>query len=147
MVKKTAKKKAKPKAGEPLVTTGKRKSAVARALVRPGNGVVKINAIPLDLWEPDVVRLKISEPLLILGDAWKQYDIRVTVRGGGIMGQAEAARQAIAKGLADVLGAEARKAFLAYDRNLLVYDPRRPEPRKPPHSSWGARRYKQRSKR
>ena len=63
------------------------------------------------------------------------------------MGQANAARQAIAKGLAQIMGDDVKKKFLEYDRNLLVYDSRRTEPHKPPHSSWGARRYKQRSKR
>ena len=127
--------------------TGKRKKAIARASFRKGKGIVKVNNMPLENMQNEMMRLRIQEPLLIMGDAWKQFDIRVNVRGGGLMGQADASRQAIAKGLAEMLGAKAKESFLNYDRNLLVYDPRRPEPRKPPHSNWGARRYKQRSKR
>ena len=62
-------------------------------------------------------------------------------------GQAEASRMAIARCLADQLGDDLRKSFLAYDRNMIIYDPRRTETHKPPHSSWGARRAKQKSKR
>jgi len=69
------------------------------------------------------------------------------VKGGGVFGQTEAARQAIAKGLVEIFGSELRQKFLEYDRNLLVFDPRRTEPHKPPRSSQGPRRYKQRSKR
>jgi small subunit ribosomal protein S9 len=130
-----------------IFTTGKRKRAVARSSMKPGKGLVKVNSVPLELVKPDMLRLRIQEPMLLMGDAFKGYDIRVKVRGGGPMGQAEAARQAIAKGMAEALGSEARAAFLQYDRSLMVYDPRRTETHKPPHSSWGARRYKQRSKR
>ena len=130
-----------------ILTTGKRKKAIARAHFKKGKGVIKINAKPLNLFESEMIRLKIQEPLILAGDAWKQFDINVNVRGGGPMGQAEASRQAIAKGLAELLGENVKKTFLQYDRNLLIYDPRRTETHKPPHSSWGARRYKQRSKR
>ena len=139
-----------PKA-KPLPTsafvTGKRKRAIARAFVKPGKGSIKVNSIPIDLVMPDMYRLKMMEPLMLVGEHWKKFDIRVTVRGGGPMGQADAVRQVIARSLSEVLGPEAKKAFLSYDRNLIVYDPRRTETHKPPHSSWGARRYKQKSKR
>jgi len=130
-----------------IFTTGKRKRAVARATFRPGYGRVKINSIPLEMIKPEMVRLLINEPLLLAGDGWKGYDIKVNVIGGGIMGQAEAVRQAIARGLVEILGENVKKKFIEYDRNLIVYDPRRTEPHKPPRSSQGSRRYKQRSKR
>jgi len=130
-----------------VFTTGKRKKAVARARFKEGRGIVKVNKKPLALIENEITRLKMQEPLILTGDAWKKYDISVNVKGGGIMGQAEAVRQAIAKGLAELLGKDTKALFMEYDRNLLVYDPRRTEPHKPPHSSWGPRRYKQRSKR
>ena len=132
---------------EIIFTTGKRKTAVARARFKPGKGVVKINSVPLELIEPDIRRLRIQEPLILAGDQWKKFDIQVNVKGGGITGQTDATRQALARGLVEIFGNEMKKTFLQYDRNLLVYDPRRTEPAKPPHSSWGARRYKQRSKR
>ncbi len=137
----------KEKAVKAAVFTGKRKKAIARARFKKGKGVVKVNKTPLDKMQNEMMGLRIKEPLLLAGDAWRQFDIDVCVRGGGLMGQADASRQAIAKGLANMLGAKVREIFLNYDRNLLVYDPRRTEPRKPPHSNWGARRYKQRSKR
>ncbi len=127
--------------------TGKRKRAIARAFFKPGKGVVKVNSTPIELVMPDMFRLKMMEPLMVMGDGWKRYDVRITVRGGGPAGQADAVRQVIARGLSELLGPETRKAFLSYDRNLIVYDSRRTEPHKPPHSSWGPRRYKQRSKR
>ena len=94
-----------------------------------------------------MIRLKITEPLIMAGDSWKKFDVKISVKGGGPMGQAESARQAIAKGLVQLIGGDLKQKYLSYDRNLLVYDPRRTETHKPPHSSWGARRYKQRSKR
>ncbi len=130
-----------------VFATGKRKTAVARAVIKPGTGMVRVNSVPIALVQPEMVRLRMQEPLILAGDVWKKFDISVRVRGGGITGQSDAVRQAIAKCLAEMLGDETRKAFLSYDRNLIVYDPRRAEPHKPPHSSWGARRYKQRSKR
>ncbi len=130
-----------------LFTTGKRKKAVARASFKAGKGVVKVNKKPMSLIQNEIIRLKMQEPLILIGDAWKKYNINVNVKGGGMMGQAEAVRQAIAKGLVQLLGKDTKALFMEYDRNLLVYDPRRTEPHKPPHSSWGPRRYKQRSKR
>ena len=144
-----AKKKTESKKQESKLSlfTGKRKKAIARARFKKGNGVIKVNRTPLDKIQNEMIRLRIQEPLFLVGDAWKQFDISVNVKGGGLMGQADATRQAIARGLVEMLGAKTRENFLNYDRNLLVYDPRRTEPRKPPHSNWGARRYKQRSKR
>lgn len=144
MVEKKVKKEEKRKI---IFTTGKRKRAIARASIKEGKGVIKINSVPLELMRDEMLRLRIQEPLMIAGDGWKNYNISVNVRGGGVVGQAEAVRLAIAKGLAEVLGNEVRAAFHSYDRHLLVSDPRRTETHKPPRSSQGARRYKQRSKR
>jgi small subunit ribosomal protein S9 len=145
---KPSKKEEKPAQKKGIVfTTGKRKRAIARATFRPGKGVIKINSVPLELFRPEIIRMRINEPLTLVGDAWKSYDIKINVAGGGVIGQADAARQCIARGLSELLGADVKKRFTEYDRNLLVYDPRRTEPHKPPRSSQGPRRYKQRSKR
>ncbi len=130
-------------------TTGKRKVAKARAVLKPGRGVIRINKTLLENYEPRLLRLKIMEPLEIAGrEIVEKVDISVTVRGGGISGQAEAARQAIARALVEWTGDEdLKKAFLAFDRNLLVYDPRRTEPHKESRSSQGPRRQRQSSKR
>ena len=129
-----------------VLTTGKRKRSIARAVTKPGKGMVKVNSIPLTSWPYEMIRLRMMEPLVLSGEAHKNFDVSVNVKGGGQWGQADAVRQAIAKGLIEYVP-ELKEIFASYDRNLLVYDPRRTEPHKPPHSSWGPRRYKQRSKR
>jgi len=131
-----------------VIATGKRKSAIARATIKEGSGKILINKIPIELIKPEALRLKIREPLFLAGNLVKSVDIKVNVRGGGITGQAEAIRQAIAKGLVEFFKDEKLKqTFLEYDRNLLVYDPRRCEPHKPSRSKAGSRRHKQKSKR
>jgi len=139
---------AKEKGAGFVYTTGKRKTAVARASVRPGTGKLTINSRPLDVWGTDIFRLWIKEPLMLADEAAGKADINVIVRGGGIPSQAEAARIAIARGLVKLTNDAALKdKFLSYDRGLLVYDFRRTEVHKPSRSRKGARRHKQRSKR
>ena len=109
--------------------SGKRKTAVARATLKKGSGVVRINRKLLDTIEPELARLKIIEPLAIAGDVAQKVNIDVDAVGGGIMGQAEAARTAIARGLVR-LEPKLKKKLLEYDRTLLAGDPRRKEPKK-----------------
>ncbi len=131
-----------------IFVTGKRKTAVARARVKPGLGVITINDVPLDLWEPEFIRIKIREPLLLADELSQKVDIKINVKSGGISSQADAIRQVIAKGIVEFFNDEKlKKIYLDYDRSLLVYDPRRTEPHKPSRSRKGARRHKQRSKR
>jgi small subunit ribosomal protein S9 len=115
-----------------LVVSGKRKTAVARAIVKPGVGRVRVNMTPLEIYEPEVAREKIMEPLIQAGDdVWKQLDIDIKVSGGGYMGQAEAARMAIANVLLKWMkSTQLRKAFIEYDRTMIVGDSRRKEPKK-----------------
>ncbi|MCK4314014.1 30S ribosomal protein S9 [Candidatus Bathyarchaeota archaeon] len=115
-----------------LVISGKRKTAVARAVVRPGIGRIRINRIPLEIHEPEIAREKIMEPLMQAGDElWKQLDIDVKVSGGGYMGQAEASRMVIANALLKwTRSSRLRRVFVAYDRTMVVGDPRRKEPKK-----------------
>ena len=115
-----------------LTTSGKRKTATARATVRKGTGIIRINKVPLDIVQPELVRLKVSEPVLIAGaDITKTLNIDVDVKGGGIMGQAEAARCAIARGIINWTNDVAlRDAYLAHDRNILVNDVRVKESKK-----------------
>lgn len=124
--------------------TGKRKTAVARAVVRPGKGRIYINDQSLDYLSPEVARMKILEPLIIAGDRSKQVDIRVNVEGGGVMGQAEASRIAIARALAGwTKSSELRKSFMAFDRVMIAGDQRVTEPKK--FGGPSARRRKQKS--
>jgi len=115
-----------------IVIRGKRKTAIARAVIRPGNGKIRINKIPLEIFQPDIAREKMLEPLMQAGDeVWKQIDIDVKVWGGGFMGQAEAARMAIARALLKwTKSSHLRRVFLAYDRTMIAGDPRRKEPKK-----------------
>lgn len=115
-----------------IVVSGKRKTATARAVVKPGIGKVRVNRIPLEVFEPEIAREKMMEPLLQAGDdIWKQLDIDVRVSGGGFMGQAEAARMAIANGLLKwTKSAHIRTMFAEYDRTMMAGDPRKKEPKK-----------------
>jgi len=131
---------------EKVQETGKRKRAVARAFAKKGTGKIFINKKPLEIIEPETIRLMIKEPLIIGEDAASKLDISVNVNGGGIFGQASAARQAIAKALVNY-DKSLKEKFLNYDRSLLIADSRRTEPHKPSRSRAGPRRHKQRSKR
>lgn len=115
-----------------LVVSGKRKTAIARAVVKLGMGRIRINRTPLEIFEPEIAREKIMEPLIQAGDEiWKQLDIDIKVSGGGYMGQAEAARMAIANALLKwTKSAHLRTTFTEYDRTMVVGDPRRKEPKK-----------------
>lgn len=115
-----------------IITSGKRKRAIARAVLSQGNGLVRVNHIPLNFIEPKMSRLKLMEPLILAGDAANKVNIDVNVAGGGTTSQAEASRLAIAKALVEHSKSDKLKqAFLEYDRNLMVADVRRKEPAKP----------------
>ncbi|ABW02394.1 ribosomal protein S9 [Caldivirga maquilingensis IC-167] len=116
-----------------VIATGKRKTAVARAVIRPGSGVVKVNGVPLTIWPMEVARLKMMEPLALAGrDIVNKVDIDVTVSGGGFMGQASAVRMAIARGLAAYFQSkELLNLYMLYDSTMIKGDERRTEPKKP----------------
>jgi small subunit ribosomal protein S9 len=125
-------------------TSGKRKTAIARASVKEGKGRVRVNSKPLEIYEPVLARAKIQEPLALVPNLKKKVDIAVKVKGGGIMGQADAVRTAIARGILEFSQNERIKSqFLAYDPNLLADDPRRKEPKK--QLGRGARKKRQKS--
>ena len=114
------------------VASGKRKMSIARATVTDGKGRVRINNKPLEFHEPEMAKAKIMEPLTIAGDVARKLDIEVNVQGGGVMGQADASRTAIAKAIVSYTSdAELKTKYVAYDRTLLVSDPRRKLPKKP----------------
>ena len=115
-----------------LVVSGKRKTAIARAVVKPGVGRVRINMTPVEIFEPEIAREKIMDPLLQVGeDVWKQLDMDVKTSGGGYMGQAEAARMAVANALLKwTKSSHIRTVFTEYDRTMIAGDSRRKEPKK-----------------
>ena len=129
-----AKKKIRPKF---VQMSGKRKTAVARATVRKGAGRVRVNHKPIHIMEPALARRKALEPVQIAEamNRLSDVDVVVDVQGGGQMGQVDAIRTAIARGLvhynggAEGIDEELRDEFLRFDRSLLVNDPRRKEPK------------------
>ncbi len=127
-----------------IVASGKRKTAVARAVVREGNGIVRVNKVPLDIYKPEILRTMIKEPLLLIGEKVNRLNIDVNVKGGGIVGQAEACRTAIARAINQYFSdSNIEKLFKEYDRSLLVNDVRRKLPKLP--MGRGARAKRQKS--
>lgn len=126
-------------------TSGKRKRAIAKAIIKEGSGIIKINKIPYEHLQ-EFKKLMMQEPIEItkqvLGNF--NFDINVSVSGGGQSSQIEAARLAIARAIVNFTKSiELRKKFLEYDRNLLIADVRRKEAYKPGDSK--ARRKRQKS--
>ncbi len=115
-----------------LNTSGKRKTAIARATLREGKGRVRINSVPLEVYSNEIIRMKISEAIALAPGAIDGIDVDIEVSGGGVMGQAEAARTALGRG---ILGwtndPKIKETYLTYDRTLLVNDSRQKEAKKP----------------
>ena len=122
-----------------LSLSHRKKTATAVAFAKQGRGLIKVNGQPIENIQPEVMRLKVFEPVLVLGqDKFSGLDIRVRVKGGGITAQIYAIRAAIAKSIVAYYAKyvdesaknELRKTLIEYDRTLLVSDPRRCEPKK-----------------
>ncbi|MEM4311989.1 MAG: 30S ribosomal protein S9 [Nitrososphaerales archaeon] len=125
--------------------SGSRKTARATAIIMEGNGRVRVNQIPIELIQPEIARERMMLPLELAGDSIRnKFDINVSVKGGGFMGQAEAVAMAIAKALVGtVKSKELKERIINYDRHLLVGDARRKESKK--FGGPGARRRRQKS--
>ena len=137
---------------ESVQTFGRKKTAVAVAYCKKGRGLIKINGTPLELAEPELLRFKVYEPILLLGrERFAEVDIRIRVKGGGYTAQIYAIRQAIAKAIVaynqkyvdEASKREIKEILTTYDRTLLVADPRRCEPKK--FGGHGARARRQKS--
>jgi len=121
----------KPKKDKLIVVRGKRKESIASASIKKGKGVVRVNKRLLSAIPDFSQKLIMGEPIVLAGDVAMAVDIDVTVRGGGRMGQAEAVRVAIARAFVEFTGNdELKKFYMSVDRNLLVEDHRRVEPKK-----------------
>ena len=122
--------------------TGRRKSAAARAFLRPGTGKITVNGRSLESYFPNaVLRMMVHQPL-VLSELEGKFDLLVTVAGGGSAGQASAIRMGVSRAL--LLYNEQLKAILR-GAGLLTRDPRMKERKKPGQK--GARRRFQYSKR
>ena len=126
-----------------IIKSGKRKTAIATATLSEGKGKVHVNHIPIDQFQPELYRIRMMEPVLLVPDAISKVDINVTVHGGGPMSQADAVRLAVARVLAEH-SPKLKTVFLEYDRLLLVADVRFKETHKP-NRHGGARGKKQKS--
>ena len=133
-------------------TFGRKKSAVAVSFCKKGRGLIKINGCPIELVEPELLRYKVFEPILLLGrERFAIMDLRIRVKGGGFTSQIYAIRQAIAKSVVayyqkyvdEAQKKEIKEILVSYDRSLLVADPRRCEPKK--FGGPGARARRQKS--
>lgn len=115
-----------------ITISGKRKTATAKATIRTGKGRIRVNNVPIEIFEPQMARLKMMEPLLHVDtNVRNQIDVNVKVSGGGFMGQAEAARMAIARGILRwTKSKHMQSMFTEYDRTMLAGDPRRKESKK-----------------
>ena len=127
------------------IISGKRKTAIAKLRIKDGTGKIFFNHLPhseLHFFH----KLALLEPIRIyqaeLGERL-QNDFHISTVGGGKEGQIQAARLALAKALIEITGSEVlKKAFIKYDRNMIVQDPRRKETRKPGDSKARAKRQK-----
>ena len=113
---------------EVVNTIGRRKSAVARVYVKSGSGAITINSRPLENYFPmEIFQFVVKQPLLVTENVDK-FDIKINLDGGGIKGQAEAARLGIARALCEI-DAELRPVLKK--NGFLTRDPRRVERKKP----------------
>ncbi|MAG39902.1 30S ribosomal protein S9 [Candidatus Pacearchaeota archaeon] len=125
-----------------LVVTGKRKEAIAKATIVDGTGKITINKKPISSY-PHLLQLEVSEPIIIANDVLGKlnFDISVNVKGGGVSGQIQASRLAISRAIVEFTKNEdVKRAFISYDRTLLIADTRRKETCKPGDSKARAMR-------
>ncbi|GCC11092.1 30S ribosomal protein S9 [archaeon] len=109
--------------------SGKRKTSIAKATLKEGKGKIRINSVPVELYQPELARMKIMEVLELAGDSRYHVDINLKVSGGGFMGQAEAAKTAIGRALVEY-NTKLREIFMSYDKTILKGDSRRVETKK-----------------
>ena len=113
---------------EVVNTVGRRKAAVARVYVKPGQGNITINNKSLETYFPlEILRFVVKQPLLVTNTA-ESYDIMINLDGGGIKGQAEAARLGIARALCQI---DAEMRPILKKNGFMTRDPREVERKKP----------------
>ena len=125
-----------------LIASGKRKTSIAKAVIIEGNGKVTINKREYSTLQM-LDRLKIEEPIRIAENVLGKinFDVTITVRGGGEKSQIESSRLALARAIIlFTKNKDLERAFTEYDRNLLVADVRRKEAYKPGDSKARSKR-------
>ena len=127
---------------EVVNTVGRRKAAVARVFVKPGTGKITINHKELEVYFPlHILQYEVKQPLMVT-NTLENYDVTINLVGGGIKGQAEAARMGIARALCEI---DAENRTILKKNGFLTRDAREVERKKPGQP--GARRKFQFSKR
>nr|WP_294872516.1 30S ribosomal protein S9 [uncultured Pedobacter sp.] len=109
-------------------TSGRRKTAVARIYLKEGNGTITVNGKDHKVYFPTLPLQYIVNQSFEVSELVGQYDVTVNVAGGGVKGQAEAVRLAIAKAIVE-LDAEKKPALRA--KGLMTRDMRMVERKKP----------------
>ena len=109
-------------------TSGRRKTAVARIYLKDGNGTITVNGKDYTAYFPTLPLQYIVNQAFIVAEVTGQYDVNVNVAGGGVKGQAEAVRLAIAKAIVE-LDAIRKPALRA--KGLMTRDNRMVERKKP----------------
>lgn len=114
-----------------IVSSGKRKTAIARVTIKEGKGRIRVNGVPLEVIPNELYRAKIKEIFILTGqEMHDSVDIKVNVSGGGFMGQAEAIRTAIGRGIVEYFEDQVLKEkMVEYDKTIISGDPRRTEPK------------------
>ena len=141
-----------------IIYFASRKTSSAHVYITKGNGRVRVNNIPVEMFEPEVARETILLPLELASDVRDKIDISVRVKGGGFMGQSYAAATAITRALIGWTKSkkepkdhpfnkstrqQLKTKIIEYDKYLISGDARRKEPKK--FGGSGARRRKQKS--
>ncbi len=126
-----------------IITTGKRKTATARAYTKKGTGKFRINGTPIELYPVAMLREKLMEPITLIGERANSLDVEITVTGGGLTGQIDASRTAMAKGIVKLMNDDTvEELYRQYDRTIMVNDIRRKLPKKPMGKGARAKRQK-----
>jgi len=108
--------------------TGKRKTAVARVFLRPGKGKTTVNGRPMNEYFTTVNQRELAKEALEAVDNADQFDFYITVKGGGLSGQAGAVRHGIAKALVDF---DPELRGVMKEQGFLTRDARKKERKKP----------------
>ncbi len=106
-----------------ISTVGRRKTSVARLYMKPGKGLFTVNGKDLDKYfSSELLRLIVEQPLMLV-DALKSFDFKVNIHGGGMKGQAEALRLAVARALVknddEIRSVLKKEGFLTRDPRMV----------------------------
>ncbi|MBO3802817.1 MAG: 30S ribosomal protein S9 [Candidatus Brockarchaeota archaeon] len=114
----------------PIIVNGKVKTAVARAVFRPGSGKIVVDSKPLEVWIQEASQ-KAADPIILLPELFSNVDVYVNTSGGGPSSRSRAVMVALSRGIVKwTRSGTARKILKAYDRTALAGDYRFKEPKK-----------------